>query len=275
MRRFIANLQWLIVFAVICLTTVSELKFDAQTKEILQQADNAALTMDLNHPQNQEQDGHVESNISNWNFSTTQLQARVAQLPLSRKHQFYTWSTNGDPEVTGSASGVDELAYFANSFLVGFKPFTTKSVWEPLATLALRKNYILDHQLYGPELAEVWQNSRQAYKYTRGDCEDHAIILADWLIAQGHDARVVLGKYNNGGHAWVVLEYQGNDYVLESTSKRRPRNVNDFLLARLATAYQPIYQFDRENFWVNTGSSYTTKYRDAKWELRSKFVRSG
>ena len=176
--------------------------------------------------------------------------------------------------MTGSAPGVDKLSYFANSFLIGFKPFDTDSVWQPLATLALRKNYVLDHILYGPGMAEIWQNSKQAYKYTRGDCEDHAIILADWLIAMGHDARVVLGKYNGGGHAWVVLFRDGKEYILEATSKQRPRGLKDLQLARLATKYQPVYQFDRKNFWVNSGSVYTTKYRDSKWQLRSTFSKS-
>ena len=69
-------------------------------------------------------------------------------------------------------------------------------------------------------MREIWQNSRQAYLHTRGDCEDHAIILADWLIALGHDARVVLGNHRGGGHAWVVLFQDGREMILEATSKK-------------------------------------------------------
>ena len=269
-----SSLQWLILIGVIALSLISEFRNDYETREILQQANAAAQEPEINGQQHPEQDGYVNSSVGKWRFSTAQLQAKIAKLPSSRRHHFYTWSADKSTEITGSASGIDKLPYFANSYLIGYSPFKTESIWEPLATLALRKNYILDHELYGPELGEIWQNSRQAYKYTRGDCEDHAIILADWLISMGHDARVVLGKYKNGGHAWVVLYHQNIEYILEATSKQRPRNVSDFLLARLATDYQPMYQFDRHKFWVNTGSVYTTKYRDAKWQVRSEFIKA-
>lgn len=224
--------------------------------------------------QNGEQIGVVRDPLGLHRFTTEQLRTKISKIPVNRRHRFYVWSADNKTELTGSASGVDQQAYFANSFLVGFKPYEVTSSWEPLAVLAMRKAYVLDHKLYGPGLAEIWQNSRQAYEYSRGDCEDHAIILADWLIGLGYDARVVLGNYQNNGHAWVVLFLNGQEYVLESTSKRRPRSVSDFLLASLATDYQPMYQFDRERFWVNTGSRYTTRYQDDKWVVRSKFKRT-
>ena len=58
----------------------------------------------------------------------------------------------------------------------------------PLYTLAQRKRYQLDAKQYAGR-SEVWQTSRQAFFYPRGDCEDHAIALADWLIEMGEDAR--------------------------------------------------------------------------------------
>ena len=275
MKKLLASLQWLALASVVFISLFSGLKDDYEVRQILEEADIASAQITLSNNQSSEQVGYVDSKLGEWRFTTNQLQKKIHELPSLRRHHFYTWSAQDRQEVTGSASGVDKLAYFANSFLIGFKPFETTSVWQPLATLALRKNYVLDHVLYGPSMAEIWQNSKQAYKYTRGDCEDHAIILADWLIAMGHDARVVLGKYNGGGHAWVVLFKDGREYVLEATSKQRPRGLKDLQLARLATDYLPLYQFDRKNFWVNSGSVYTTKYRDSKWQLRSTFTRSG
>ena len=256
------------------LTLLQGVEDDIEVKQILAKADLAASKIDLNQDQNSEQIGVVNAVDQSWQFSTAQLQRKIASMPANRRHFFYTWSGNKGQEFTGSASGVDRHSYFANSFLIGYKPFDTNTVWQPLATLALRKRYTLDNKLYGPQYSDIWQNSRQAYAYTRGDCEDHAIVLADWLIAMGYDARVVVGKYKTGGHAWVILFEQGKEYILEATSKGRTRSINDFIYARLATDYHPSYQFNRDDFWVNTGSTFTTLYRNEKWQKRSTFKRS-
>ncbi len=270
------SFAWFVfLLAIALLTILPSLKEQAEQAQILQRAEIAEHLEEFAPTQDHEQRGTVYATAANWSFSTAELQSIVHKMPQSRRHFYYTWSREEGEEVTGSASGVDQKTWFANSFLVGYKPFDTESIWEPLATLSLRKGYILDHQLYGPQLAEVWQNSRQGFLYSRGDCEDHAIILADWLIALGHNARVVLGKHKNQGHAWVILFKNGKEYVLEATSKRRPRSIRDFELAALATDYHPIYQFDREHFWVNTGSEFTTRYNDAKWHIRSTFKSPG
>lgn len=263
------------MLAVLALAVLPELREQAERRDIMQQAQRAEL-LTKTTPENQrhEQSGDVHHTGSQWQFSTEELQSLINQMPSRKRHYFYTWSDNTGNELTGSASGVDRNTWFVNSFLVGYKPFDADSVWQPLATLALRKGYVLDHDLYGPTMAEIWQNSRQGFLYSRGDCEDHSIILADWLIELGYDARVVLGKYRNGGHAWVVLFYDGKEYILESTTKRRPSSIRDFELAALAPEYRPMYQFNRSEFWVNTGSPYTTRYRDRKWQRRSTFTRS-
>ena len=273
MRRNNISPLLVVIVCWIILSLISGINDDIEVKQILDEAELADESIDLTIDQSNEQIGRVDSVISRWRFTTSQLRQRIANLPVNRQHYFYVWSDQNQLELTGSASGVDKKTYFANSFLVGFKPFDTSNIWQPLATLALRKAYTLDHKLYGPNMIEIWQNSRQAYAYSRGDCEDHAIILTDWLIALGYNARVVLGKYKNGGHAWVVLFFDGQEYILESTNKRRPRSINDFQLAKLATDYRPLYQFDRTRFWVNTGSQYTSRYRDKKWQVRSVFTK--
>lgn len=267
-------LAWaLFLGAVIVLTILPALKEEESNRRIIEKADSAEQALGDHPSQRHEQAGEVQSIESGWHFSTRDLQRSIRKMPKKQRHFFYSWADKSQQVITGSASGIDENAWFANSYLVGFKPFDTKSIWEPLATLSLRKAYILDHKLYGPQLAEIWQNSRQAFLYTRGDCEDHAIILADWLIALGHEARVVLGKHRSEGHAWVVLFKDGKEYILESTTKKKPTSIRDFKLAALATEYRPMYQFDRTRFWVNSGSIMTTRYRDKKWQLRSHFLR--
>lgn len=183
----------------------------------------------------------------------------------------YLWNWGGVKQAAASALGIDRKHHFTNSYLVGYQPFEAKRVWVPLLTLSMRKRYEYDHLQYGG-LQEVWQTSRQAYYYTRGDCEDHALALADWLIEMGYDARVVLGNHNDQGHAWVVFILDGKTYLLEATSKRRLRSMGAIPVAAVMYNYHPQQQFNRDSFWVNTGSQFTTKYTGAHWELKSRFV---
>lgn len=183
----------------------------------------------------------------------------------------YLWNWGGVRQAAVSAMGIDRRHHFSNSYLVGFQPFEAKRVWVPLYTLVMRKRYEYDHLQYGG-LKEVWQTSQQAYYYTRGDCEDHAMVLADWLIEMGIDARVVLGKHKEAGHAWVVFLLNGKAYLLEATSKKKQRSMGAIPVATVMVDYHPHYQFNRDHFWVNTGSQFTTRYTGSQWVLKSKFV---
>ena len=261
------------ITAVVLLSLIDSFKQRIEDRDLVKRAESSSKQLATDTDQQRAQFGYSQAIGQFYRFSTSDLQAKISQLSKQQRHRFYMWSTSDKKEFVGSASGVDGQAYFANSFLLGFQPFKTKTVWEPLATLALRKSYLLDHHLYGPNSLDIWQNSKQAYRHSHGDCEDHAILLADWLLSAGHDARVALGEYRGGGHAWVLLRLNGKDYILESTTKRKPRSINDFILAKRATDYRPMYQFDRTRFWVNTGSKLTTNYRDKKWQMRSTFTR--
>jgi hypothetical protein len=168
-----------------------------------------------------------------------------------------------------SSQAVDKNYYFANSYLLGFKPFNTKNNWLPLYTIAQRKQYQLDSDQYGVD--EVWQNSAQSYVNLRGDCEDHAILLADWLIEQGVDARVVLGSYQGGGHAWVIAFVDGKSFLLEATSKRVGKTWSHYPLASLTKDYEPEFMFNRQAFWANKGSLKTTNYSGSQWLKTASF----
>lgn len=187
---------------------------------------------------------------------------------VKKKAGFYTWTWHGVKNATASAYGLDRKAHFVNSYLVDYQPFEAKYLWEPLYTLATVKKYQYDHLQYSGIL-EMWQNSRQAFYYPRGDCEDHALILADWLISMNEDARVAVGTYKGGGHAWVVLFKNGSEYLLEATSKKK-KKTDVFPLAVLQTDYTPQMMFNRSNFWV-CKAKHTTKYSGSGWKLMSVF----
>lgn len=246
----------------------TEWKYDRQIKlQILSSLEK----LDSNQNQSTDQAGYVKVKGVKHYFTEKDLHMILRNQKRNHGKSSYTWKWHGVSHATVSAQGLDRLHHFANSYLIGFRPFETKSVWVPLYTLTLRKHFEFDH-IQHSGLVEVWQNSRQAFYYTRGDCEDHSIILADWLISMGLDARVVLGKLKGKGHAWVILVKDGKEYLLEATAKRKLRSLNSFQLARMVRGYNPEYQFNRDQFWFNAGNAFTTHYSGDHWILKSRYV---
>ncbi len=221
--------------------------------------------------QSRRQTGEIQSVADGQRMSTAALHQIVSAPDYQGGTASFYLSDHRQRIINYVATGIDQRPYFANSYLVGFVPFETDAIWVPLATLSMRKRYVLDHVQHGAGMTDIWQNSEQAYYYGHGDCEDHAVLLADWLIGLGYDARVVIGEIPQGGHAWVVMFIDDRTYVLEATDKRRPTSINDFIPAARATQYRPRMQFNRTEFWENTGSTMTVDYRDAKWQRRSLF----
>ncbi|MFD1215875.1 MULTISPECIES: transglutaminase-like domain-containing protein [Microbulbifer] len=205
-------------------------------------------------------------------LTESMVQRAVGAQPEERSSYISIWDWQGVKTATASARGLDSLHHFANSYLVGFQPFETDALWVPLYTLATRKEYQYDHLQYSG-LADIWQTSRQAYYQKRGDCEDHAILLADWLINLGVDARVALGTYKGEGHAWVIAVVNDTEYLLEATSKRRQSSWQAMPLAALAEGYEVEFQFNRDFFWAKTTSAPTRTYRGKHWVRKSQFIR--
>lgn len=172
-----------------------------------------------------------------------------------------------------TAASTSKQLYFANGYLNGFVPYKVESVWQPLELLRTRVNYQKDPIQYAGR-ADVWQTPRQSYEFTYGDCEDHALLLTDWLIGLGYDARIVLGEVqfrgqSRGGHAWVVLFEGGKEYILEATDKMK---WNRLPLASTMPYYFPRFMFNRRDFWSNTGSVYTVRYSGKNWKKTGRFL---
>jgi len=218
------------------------------------------------------QSGQITSHLNKESFHSKDLDQAISYIEGNDKASNFIWQDMAGTAFAYAAKGVDKNYYFANSYLIGFQPYETDKVWQPLVTLALKKTYQFDHEQYGQKWQDIWQNSHQAYLYSHGDCEDHAILLADWLIEMGYDARVALGRVPSGGHAWVILFHDGKEYLLEATDKRRPRSLGDFKLAKYAPEYQPEFQFNRTQFWTNTGSKLTTLYSGSNWVEASSYL---
>jgi hypothetical protein len=185
----------------------------------------------------------------------------------------YGWSDKLGRTAMLTAPGLDWQQHFANSYLVGVRPFVTDNDWLPLYSLAQRKTYQTDELQYSGRM-ELWQNSAQAWQLLRGDCEDHAILLADWLISEGIDARVVVGKYGTEGHAWVVAFRQDQAFLLEATDKRVGKSWNHYPLASLNKNYFPELMFNRDSFWTNVGPLDNGDYQGEQWQISATFKKS-
>ncbi len=145
------------------------------------------------------------------------------------------------------AKASDKRIYYANGFLQGFVPFKITNAYHAMNFIAMRLQYQYDEKQFGG-ITDLWQTSREAYVRMRGDCEDHAILLADWLESLGFDARVAIGTYKGDGHAWVVWFDKGEAYIIEATNKRSRRS---YPLAKTLHDYKAYFMFNKESFWEN------------------------
>jgi hypothetical protein len=194
------------------------------------------------------------------------LELRKKALNL-RRHAGACWSHNNELYML-TTLGTDLKHHAVNAYLLGYSPFYAQRLGIPMQTLSSRLKYVPDkHQFHGRP--EVWQTSKQAYYRLRGDCEDHAILLADWLMEMGHDARVAVGKFKQTGHAWVVLFFEEKVYIIEATEKRNRRL---YPLASRMIHYHPRIMFNKDSFWINTGSPMTTQYEGPRWKKTSRFI---
>lgn len=203
--------------------------------------------------------------------SFNELQLRYLLGASNTRSTVFSVNLFGVANVTSSAMGIDRQHHFVNAYLEGYSPFKATNVFVPLQVLAQRKQYMLDKMNNGSD--EIWQSSRQAFFFPRGDCEDHAIALADWLIDMGEDARVVAGTYKGSGHAWVVLIKDGQEFILEATQKNGLSSLRRYPLASTLPTYKPRFQFNRDTYWFYTGHPATGSYRSALWQKKSRYQR--
>lgn len=164
------------------------------------------------------------------------------------------------------AQASDKNFYYANGFFQDFIPFKVNNVYNAMNFIAQRLRYEYDEKLFNGS-KELWQTSKEAYVRMRGDCEDHAILLADWLESLGYDARVAVGTHKGGGHAWVVWFDKGEAYIIEATNKRQRRF---YPLAKSMYDYQAYYMFNKKSFWERSRQILSNDYKTG-WNKRAYF----
>lgn len=212
-------------------------------------------------------DGYYVVEGSDEKYTTDFFNSRRASEPISHSGVQLWHMRHPEGLLTKRLFAVTALArdlrqHPVNSFLVGIRPFETDNPWLVAQTVAFRMRYSLDKHLFDGGYDEVWQTSRQAYRLLRGDCEDHAILLSDWLEDLGYEARVVVGHAGGGGHAWVICRKDGRAYLLDATDKRDRRI---FPYAEQLNDYHPMWMFDRDRLWSYVGSNARPTYDDSSW----------
>jgi len=272
MKATLAFLTCILVGLALSIHKLQEGRFDSvisyQIKEALKQSpgsDNAIVSEDSFI--------RVLAKDKDSYLSEKQIQGFLMDVEKKNRAGVRYWSQKDQEVVSASAYGTDGKHHFVNGYLVGYEPFEAEQLWVPHYAVSMRLKYEPDSKQYGG-LLDVWQSSKQAFFNTRGDCEDHSLVIADWLIAMGEDARVVLGKLKMRGHAWVVVFKDDKVFLLEATNKLKRKLWRHYPLAGLVANYHPEYMFNREYFWVNTGSTLTTDYKGQHWVKRSRYFLS-
>ena len=196
---------------------------------------------------------------------------RIFTLEYARKHyqkndQMMYWIDNKDQLVEAATSrSLNQDIFFANSYITGYQPFAVPYPWLVSLAVAERTKYQRDEVDFA---GDTWLTAEELWLKRRGDCEDHAILIADWLIKLGHDARVVLGKTKRDGHAWVVV-FSGDDtYVIEATDKI-PKRIPP--RQEFVTDLYPKTMFNQKDFWFNSGGETNLNYRSDKWIKTGSF----
>jgi len=135
------------------------------------------------------------------------------------------------------------------------------AVWQDVVT---KCRYQLDaERILG---GDSWEKPEDTYNSGIGDCEDTSLLLADMLMSQGFQAKVALGRHNGEGHAWVVVQVEGEDYLLETTWN----DVGDLdqppLLEEVGIDYEPQYLIDRDSIYFRRHYGWTGDYwTDRNW----------
>lgn len=142
-------------------------------------------------------------------------------------------------------------------FPSGEKTSNQDGAWAAIATawtvLGRSVRYRSDAKVHFGQ-SEAWQPSFITWLLKTGDCEDTAILLADWLRSAPCTARAVAGDHLGSGHAWVVCWDKSSQFLIESTAPGPSRRVPPYA-SLLGAMYAPRLQFDARTVWFRNPES--------------------
>lgn len=178
-------------------------------------------------------------------------------------------------DMNGGVLATDALGTYrwANEFLVGYQPPAVFPpdlprqnemllIWSAVATDCVYRTDVNDPK----DSRDTWQTPLETMVRGQGDCEDTSILLTDWLISRGFNARLAVGALKGEGHAWCVVRLDGVEYLLESTSAPTDPNHLPFVEA-VGKDYIPVTLCDRDFIYVPAKGSQGlgSKYFSEDW----------
>jgi len=104
------------------------------------------------------------------------------------------------------------------------------------------------------EQSDMWNEPSITARVKVGNCTNKSFLLASLVRNELPDDAVycVLGNLHNGevgGHAWVQVNLNGADYIMETTVPNGP----PLVLASLAQRYEPVHLFNDRKGYVIEG----------------------
>ena len=138
------------------------------------------------------------------------------------------------------------------------------SIWQD----AVRRCRYVEDGEEGGEAADFWQTPRQTLQKGTGDCEDSALLLTDWMLANNIPARMAMGTLGDGGHAWCIVRVEAIDYLLESTN-RNP-DLDNLPAVNPRDGYVPTALVDRDALYVR---AHPAKPFDGDYWSPEKWIR--
>ncbi len=167
-------------------------------------------------------------------------------------------------------------SHYINDFLIGFQPPAhfakgiskieeIRQIWRGVWTSC---SYSSDAREGNATTRDAWQTGPETLRRGLGDCDDSAVLLTDWLITRGFEARLALGKMNGQGHAWVVVRLDGRTYLLESTSEPPSTTSEMPLVSASYDAYTPEQLVDPSAFYCQADANvkFDGDYFSSYWE---------
>ena len=153
----------------------------------------------------------------------------------------------------------------ANQFFTGIRSETIQKGAEPMEQVMAIWKEVSNKCRYQYDAKRIsgsdsWESPIDTYRVGSGDCEDTSLLLVDLLTGYGLDARVALGKHGGEGHAWCVVNIDGQQYILESTRQNVDKLAEPPSMDDIGLEYQPDYLFDREAIYFKSQSGWTCNY---------------
>jgi transglutaminase-like putative cysteine protease len=107
---------------------------------------------------------------------------------------------------------------------------------------------------------DFWQTPAMCSKTRVGNCANKAFLLTSLLRNELSENQVycVLGNLHNGhvsGHAWVEVNFDGNDYIMHATRDDVP-----LIDVKKATRYEPVHYLNEKIVLAVPGRTVMTPF---------------